>query len=650
MKKIIFRILILAVVLAAGWGGYRLFWHIPQRQVQVPTALVRRGDVVIRSYSRGELRAVRSVTLNAPNLYGTVQVTRLAPAGAFARDKDLIVEFDDSEVLSRLEEKQLELEQTDEQIKKQQAELAIRNNQDQVELLRTRYSVRRAELEVKRNDLLPEIDKRRNLLNLDEARRRLTQLESDIKSRLQQAEAELAVLREERNRAVLELSREKQRLTQTKILSPITGLVSIQQNRFGGMRMFGTQVPDIREGDQVQPGMPVADVLDLSELEVLAKVGELDRANIREGQDVTIQLDALAEKKIHGKIKSMSGTASANVWSGDPSKKFDVTFAVDMNALLAAVGATPEQIRGVMETAARNRSKPMVQTSAARMGGGAGGGMFFGSPGAMSGGASGMPAMMGGSDPGGGQQSAGLRMSGAGMAQGAAGQEGEGGRSAEGRRRGGLPGGGQVSEEDRKKMREALQKELGSRSMQDLSPEERQKVFAKIREKLGLSAGRGSRGARDAGQGGPGESGRPGGPPTLFGGSGSAFSEKELAEAKLPRAPEEESQLEVLIRPGLLADVEIIVEKLSNATYIPAQAVIDKDGKPVVYVKVGRRFEERTVRFSKQSESMMVVASGLKPGDVVALADPNAKKTDKKGEKPSGGSGPAGGSQQGGRS
>ena len=30
------------------------------------------------------------------------------------------------------------------------------------------------------------------------------------------------------------------------------------------------------------PGMPVADVLDLSEVEVWAKVGELDRANLKE--------------------------------------------------------------------------------------------------------------------------------------------------------------------------------------------------------------------------------------------------------------------------------------------------------------------------------------------------------------------------------
>jgi hypothetical protein len=193
MKKVLIRLIILAVVVGAAWGGYRLFQAMPQRQQQVATTKVRRGDVVVRSYARGELRAVRSATLIAPNLFGTVQVTQLAQLGSFAREKDLVVEFDDSEVNSRLEEKQLEIDQVDEQIKKAQADLAIRNNQDQVELLRSKYAVRRAELEVKRNELLSAIDARKNLLNLEESRRRLKQLESDIKSRLEQAQAEMAV-------------------------------------------------------------------------------------------------------------------------------------------------------------------------------------------------------------------------------------------------------------------------------------------------------------------------------------------------------------------------------------------------------------------------------------------------------------------------
>ena len=118
MKKFLLRLTILLCVLGAAWGAYLVVKQLPERQEQVPTAKVLKGDVVIRAYSRGELRAVRSATLTAPNLFGTVQVTKIAPLGALARDKDLIVEFDDSERRAQLEETQLGVDQTDEQIKK----------------------------------------------------------------------------------------------------------------------------------------------------------------------------------------------------------------------------------------------------------------------------------------------------------------------------------------------------------------------------------------------------------------------------------------------------------------------------------------------------------------------------------------------------
>jgi hypothetical protein len=141
--------------------------------------------------------------------------------------------------------------------------------------------------------------------------------------------------------------------------------------------------------------------------------------------------------------------------------------------------------------------------------------------------------------------------------------------------------------------------------------------------------------------------------PRAFGfGGPQQFTDKDLENARLPPPPEEESQLEVLLRPGLLADVEIIVEKIPNAVHVPAQAVFEKDGKPVVYVQVKEVFEPRVVKPLKRSESTMVIAEGLKAGEVVALADPTARRGDKKPEqKPAGGGPtiPAGGGSRGGR-
>jgi HlyD family secretion protein len=636
MKKAVYRLILVAVLAGAGYAAWRYIQKMPSRHATLPTTRVRQGDVVVRSFTRGELRATRTATLTAPNLFGTVQVTRLAPLGSFAREKDLIVEFDDSEVQSRLEQTQLQMEQLDEQIKKAQADLNIRNNQDQVDLLRANYAVRRAELEVKRNELLATIDQKKNLLNLEEAKRRLDQLKSDIKSKQEQAVAEIAVLRERRNRSMLDINREKMRLAQVKLLAPISGLVAIRQNRSGFSGMFGTTVPDIREGDQVPPGSPVTDVLDLSELEVIARVGEIDRANLKEGQDVLIRLDALPEKTFDGKIKSMSGTASANLFSSDPGKKFDVVFSIDMRQLLTSLGAKPDQIARILATAEINRKKPIAQpmTSMLGMGGipGAGGMAGGGMPGG------GMP---GGGMPGGG-------MPGGGMPGGAMAGGATPGGAAPGA--GGF-GGGTMTPEQQQKMREAFQKATGGKNIQDMTPEERQAVFAKMRETMqaaqkaddkksgdkkagekkadGQPAAEGDRSARREGRGsGPGGPG--GGPGMMPSPNLGPYTQAELDKAQLPSPPGEGDQLEVLLRPGLLADVEIIIEKVPNAVYLPNQSIFDKNGKLTVFVRSGNKWEPREVKLSKRSESVSIIESGVKPGDIVAVSDPTETSSDKK--------------------
>ncbi len=667
IRKYVVRLALLAGVGYGAWYGYKFFRDLPQRQDQIATTKVRQGDVIVRSFTRGELRAVRSATLSAPNLFGTVQVTRMAPLGAFAREKDLVIEFDDSEVNSRLEEKQLEIEQTDEQIKKNTADLEMRDNQDQVDVLSANYAVRRAELEVKRNELLAAIDAKKNVLNLEEAKRRLKQLESDIKSRREQAQAQLAVLRENKNKALLELNRERARLQQVKLLSPISGLVAIRQNRTGFM-FPGMQIPDIREGDQVQPGIPVADVLDLSEMEVIAKVGELDRANLQEGQEATLMLDALPEKKLSGKIKSLSGTASSSVFSFDPAKKFDVVFDLNMKELLSALGAKPDQIQKILATAEQNRKKPLATAGSSFMmaaggGPGAGGGNAAFGGGAPSGGDQ-MATMGGGANSMGGAQAGGMQQMGG----------GEG-------RRGGGGGGGQaammqamqsMTPEQQKKVQDAIQKAMGGKTPQTMTPEERaqmgSKIQAAIADVMKQSGGAkpGAAGAKPGGPGtapaadapagdrprmvqfagGPGGAGAPGadgagGPGGGRGGmmgmgmgrSNTFYNEKEFANAKLPPPPEEDTQFDVLLRPGLLADVEIIVEKIPNAINVPMQAVFEREGKPVVYVKNGKVFEPRVIKPFKRSESVMVIASGLKAGEIVALADPTAKRGDNKKDK-----------------
>jgi multidrug efflux pump subunit AcrA (membrane-fusion protein) len=92
--------------------------------------------------------------------------------------------------------------------------------------------------------------------------------------------------------------------------------------------------------------------------------------------------------------------------------------------------------------------------------------------------------------------------------------------------------------------------------------------------------------------------------------------------------------------------VEIQVEKLPDVIHVPAQAVFQKNGQYLVYVRKNGKFEARPIQLVKQSESMMVISNGVQAGEVVAMADPspdkNAKKNaDKKSQ--GGGGNPMGG-------
>jgi HlyD family secretion protein len=83
----------------------------------------------------------------------------------------------------------------------------------------------------------------------------------------------------------------------------------------------------------------------------------------------------------------------------------------------------------------------------------------------------------------------------------------------------------------------------------------------------------------------------------------------------------------VLLRPGLLADVEVEIEKIPNALHVPKQAVFPRGNQNVVFVQgADGKFTQRNVQVLRQSETMMVLSAGVEPGETVALSDPTAQK------------------------
>ena len=78
------------------------------------------------------------------------------------------------------------------------------------------------------------------------------------------------------------------------------------------------------------------------------------------------------------------------------------------------------------------------------------------------------------------------------------------------------------------------------------------------------------------------------------------------------------------LRPGMSARIEIITAELSDALWLPSQALFDRDGKKFVYLSRGGSFAPLDVELVRAGESKVVI-QGLEEGAVVALADPTKK-------------------------
>lgn len=76
------------------------------------------------------------------------------------------------------------------------------------------------------------------------------------------------------------------------------------------------------------------------------------------------------------------------------------------------------------------------------------------------------------------------------------------------------------------------------------------------------------------------------------------------------------------LRPGMSAEVEILVDTLEDAIYVPLQAVTYFNDERVVYVSRGGRSERRAVQVGTFSESFIEITEGLSAGENVLLLAP----------------------------
>jgi multidrug efflux pump subunit AcrA (membrane-fusion protein) len=349
-------VVILSTGTAGGFYGYRAWKDLTGvKQEVIPVAKVLRGDVTLDVTARGELRGGNPEMLTAPMTGGIdMHLTTMLESGAEVKSGQVIAAFDTTEQEYKLREAEADLAETEQKLLMAKAQKEAQEEEDRYALLKAASDVKLAELEVRKNPLLPSLTARQNTLALDAAKDHLTQLEHNLQNRKATNDAAIAIQEAGRGKAESQAKTARQNIEAMTLKAHRDGYVSILQNSNQNMMFFGMTLPSFQVGDTVHPGMAVAQIPDLKNWEVGAKISELDRGHISVGQIAKIKIVAVPGHQYRGRVKEMGGT-SGPPW--DRSFECKITLedpSVELRPGMSSnIVITTDQMKGVLSLPAQ---------------------------------------------------------------------------------------------------------------------------------------------------------------------------------------------------------------------------------------------------------------------------------------------------------
>jgi multidrug resistance efflux pump len=349
-RKAVLRPLLWLVLLAIV--GALAFWAIRKatapKQVIIPTAKVRRGDISLELTARAELRGGNAETLIAPMVGGDQHITALLKPGDPVKPGDVVVQLNTDEQESKLKEAEADLAEAEQHLIQANAQNAADTEEDAYALAKAKSDVTLAELEVRKNPIKAAIEARQNDLALQAARDKLAQLEHNVGNRKTTNTAAIAIQEAARTKALEAIKIARQNIESMTLTAHRAGYVSVKQS-LQGMIFTGMTAPLLQVGDTVNPGIPIAEIPNLDKWEIAARMDELDRGHVALGDKAAITVIAVPSHKFHGHVTDLGGTTGM-YWE----RHFECKIALDdpipelRPGMSALVLMTTEEMKNVL--------------------------------------------------------------------------------------------------------------------------------------------------------------------------------------------------------------------------------------------------------------------------------------------------------------
>lgn len=327
---------------AAGVLLIILFLVISQKTVSAADLSVTPsyGDFAVTITVTGELEAKNSIEIKGPEEARAagiwqMKISNLVAEGTVVKKGEFVADLDKSEIANRLKESELSVQKFDAQFTQAKLESTLTLTQARDEMVNMQYSLEEKKIVLEQSSFEAPAVKRQAQIDYDRTVRTLEQSKKNYVTKTQQSIAKIqavqADLMKEQQKMAVMLST-VQKFT---ILAPSDGMVVYAREWGGKKKVVGSTISPWES--------TVATLPDLTTMESITYVNEVDIQKITKGQSVTLKLDADPNKKLSGTVTNV-----ANIGEQRPnsdSKVFEVRILInDRDTTLRPAMTTANEI------------------------------------------------------------------------------------------------------------------------------------------------------------------------------------------------------------------------------------------------------------------------------------------------------------------
>jgi len=288
------------------------------------TVQVTRGQFLVSVTTTGELQAKSSIEVKGPTMAQAagiwqMKISNLVPEGTVVKQGAFVAELDRSEITQKLKESELNVQKYQSQFEQVTLDSALELSKARDELVNLTFAQEEKRIAKEQSIYEAPALQRQAEIDYERAQRSLEQSRKNYVTKRQQAIAKIKavdidLMKEKSKREILANT-----LAEFTIRAPADGMVIYAREWNGRKKVVGAT---INPWDATVATLP-----DLTVMESVTYVNEVDIQKIAVGQKVDIKLDADPNKSLSGAVTSV-----ANIGEQRPnsdSKVFEVKILVN---------------------------------------------------------------------------------------------------------------------------------------------------------------------------------------------------------------------------------------------------------------------------------------------------------------------------------